>query len=90
MATTRPSKNKPADLGQMLVNIYESGYLDKNQAYKQSFIKGMVGGFGGVLGATILVALFIWLLTLFGHVSLVRPVVDRLRHTVQTQENSAP
>ncbi len=90
MAKPRPNKSQPEALGKMLVNIYESGYLDKNQAYKQSFIKGLVSGFGGVLGATILIALLIWLLTLFKQIPLVGPLVNHIRQTVQTQENSAP
>jgi uncharacterized membrane protein YfcA len=79
----KPHKPKPEELGQMLVNIYESGYLDRNKAYKMSFIKGLVGGLGGVIGATIIVALLLWVLTFFQQVPLVGHFVDNLRTTIQ-------
>lgn len=86
------SKQKPKskeksyeEIGQMMVNIYESGYLDKNRMYKMSFLKGLVSGLGGVLGATIIVALLIWLLTLFGHISILRPLTDNVRDTIESQ-----
>lgn len=72
-------------LGRMLVNIYESGYIDRNQMYKMSFIKGVVTGFGGVLGATLLVALVLWILSLFDTLPLIGPVFDNVKDTVQTQ-----
>lgn len=82
-------KNKPKvsyeDLGKMLVNIYESGYIDHNQAYKMSFIKGVLSGFGGVLGATILVGLLLWILSLFSSVPLINKLVNNLQHTVNMQ-----
>lgn len=70
-------------LGQMLVNIYESGYLDKNKSYKMSFLKGLAGGLGGVIGATIVVALLIWVLSLFQEVPLIGPFLDKVRTTVE-------
>lgn len=77
-----PAKNYE-ELGKMLVNIYESGYMDRAQSYKMSFIKGILGGFGGVLGATIVVALLLWVLSFFKEVPLLGPVLDNVRHTVQ-------
>jgi hypothetical protein len=71
-------------LGRMLENIYESGYIDRNKMYKTSFIKGIVTGLGGVIGATIVVALLIWVLSLFNRLPLIGPLTDRIENTVQT------
>jgi hypothetical protein len=84
MAKKRSDKDYE-QLGRMLENIYESGYIDRNQAYKTSFIKGLLSGVGGVLGATILIALLLWILTLFKQVPLVGPFFDRVRTTVQSE-----
>ena len=69
-------------LGRMLANIYETGYIDRNQAYKMSFLKGVLAGFGGVVGATVIVSLVIWVLTLFSDVSL----IENIRNTLQSKQ----
>lgn len=69
----------------MIKNIYESGYLDRNSAYKMSFIKGVAGGLGGVIGATIVVALLLWILSAFQDIPLLGRFVDNLQQSVQTE-----
>jgi Domain of unknown function (DUF5665) len=84
-----PKKKTPKEyeeLGRAVSSIFESGYLDKKQAYKTSFIKGLLSGFGGVIGATIIVALLVWILSFFGNVPLIGRFVDRLDHTVQNSQ----
>ena len=79
--------NKPnyEQLGRMLENIYESGYIDRNRMYKMSFLKGVVSGLGGVIGATLVVGLLLWILSLLNFTPL-RPLTERIKDTVQTQK----
>ena len=80
------SKSKQTDyeqLGRMLENIYESGYIDRNRAYKMSFLKGIAAGFGGVIGATVFVAILLWTLTLFDQIPLVGPFVQNVQDTIE-------
>lgn len=85
----KPPKAKPSSakdyeqLGRMVASIYETGYLDFKQTLKMSFIKGLVGGLGGVVGATIVVALLLWTLSLFKDVPFVGRITNNVRQTIQ-------
>lgn len=85
MTKKSPKELDYEHLGKMLTNIYESGYIDKNQSYKQSFIKGLVSGLGGVIGATIVVGLVLWVLSVFKQVPLVGPVINNVRDSIKTK-----
>lgn len=74
-------------LGRMLANIYESGYVDRGQTYKMSFLKGLAAGFGGVIGATIVVALLLWGLSFLDQVPLVGRFTERVRTTIEQNQN---
>ena len=74
----KPAKDYEA-LGKMVAAIHDSGYLDHKEAYKMSFLKGVLGGLGGVIGATIVVALLLWILSLLNNV----PLLDRFSNNIQ-------
>lgn len=68
----------------MVATIHDSGYLDHKQAYKMSFLKGVASGLGGVIGATIVVALLLWMLSAFKEVPLVGPLIRNTQNTVDS------
>ncbi len=74
------------DLGKIVANVYETGYLDAAKSYRMSFVKGLFQGAGGAIGATLLVATLIWVLSLFSEVPLLSRLADNLRETVQTTQ----
>ncbi|MEO5627814.1 MAG: DUF5665 domain-containing protein [Candidatus Saccharimonadales bacterium] len=76
-------QQKEAQLGQMLVNIYETGYLDRSTAYKMTFVKGLLAGLGGVIGATVVVALLLWILTFFNNIPLIGHVSENVKQTIE-------
>ena len=75
------------ELGKVVANIYESGYLDRGQTYKMSFVKGVLGGLGGVIGATVLIGLLLWVLTLFHSVPFVNRITDNVKSTINSNTN---
>jgi hypothetical protein len=89
MSQSKKTSKKPKDyeeLGRMVSAIYETGYLDTKRSLKSSFLKGVVGGLGGVIGATIVVAILLWALSLFNQVPLVDRFVQSIQNTVETKQ----
>ena len=82
-----PEKTKKdyEQIGRRLENIFLTGYISRTEMLKISFLKGVAAGLGGVIGATIVVALLAWTLSLFRTVPLVGPLVDNLRNTVDAR-----
>lgn len=74
-------------LGRALESIIETGFVDKAKVYKMSFVKGVLGGFGGVIGATLVVTLLLWILSLFHEVPFVNRLTDNVRNTINQSES---
>jgi hypothetical protein len=73
-------------LGRLLVSIGEIGFKNKHQLYRASFLKGMVSGLGGVIGATIVVALLLFILSLIGEIPFVGELTDPIKNTIQSPQ----
>lgn len=84
-ATTKLSRKEYEDLGRIVASVYESGYLDKATAYRTYFIKGILQGFGGVIGATILVAVLLGVLSFFGRIPFLDSIVQQIQATIEQQ-----
>ena len=83
MFSKKKTSTEYEQLGRAVSAVFESGYLDKKMAYKTSFIKGVFSGLGGVIGATIVLALLLWILTLFSRVPLIGGFIDKAQHSIQ-------
>lgn len=77
------SKKQYEELGRIVASVYETGYLDAAKSYRMSFIKGMFRGLGSVVGATILVALLLWVLSLFNEIPLLGNIVDKVETSIE-------
>ena len=80
----KPEKLSYEEIGKMLESIYTSGYIDHNQTYKMSFIKGVLAGLGGVIGATVVVALLVWILSLLNFV----PFLDSVQCSIEQRNGN--
>jgi hypothetical protein len=75
-------------LGQQVVDLYDALKPNRNALYRASFLKGVAGGLGGVIGATVGVAMLIWLLSLFGQIPFIGHFVEVVRHTIQARQKA--
>lgn len=82
----KPAKTieqKHADLGRQLEALYDSVDISKGAFYRIALLKGIMTGVGGVIGATVVIALLIWVLSLFDNVPLVGDFVDAISRTIE-------
>lgn len=87
--TKKPKESDFEDLGKLLENIYETGYANRGRLYKMSFFKGVIAGFGGVVGATIVVALLLWILSLLHYVPFLNRVTDNVQCTISHHDTAS-
>lgn len=73
------------ELGRRLNNIYQMGYVSRWEMMKMGFLKGVAAGLGGVIGATLVVALLLWILSLFDDITFLRPLVENIEELIRTR-----
>ena len=83
-ATEKLGKKDYEKLGKLLVSIGELGIADHKKIYRISFVKGIFSGFGGVIGATLVITLLLFVLSLIGDVPLIGDVADTIENSIQS------
>ncbi len=87
MAKKNQQKNE-LDLQKALEVLFASEYINHRKLYLHNFVRGIVFGAGGVIGATLLVGIVLWILSLFDQVPLIGPFFDNTKETIQNVQNS--
>jgi hypothetical protein len=75
------------EVAKALEVLFASGYVDRKKLYIENFIRGIVFSAGTIIGATVLIGLLLWILSLFDQVPLIGPVLDNTRETIQQGQN---
>lgn len=60
----------------VLTELFQDMYANRWQVYRMNFVRGVFFGLGGVVGGTIIVFLFAWILSLFDQVPVIGNFVD--------------
>ena len=71
------------ELGKKLKTFYEMGYVSKRQALIFSFLKGVLGGAGAFIGGTLVIALFIWVLSIFSEAPIIGEIAKEIQDSLQ-------
>lgn len=77
---TRPPQVEVARLAEIL---FKADYIDKKRLYLHNFIRGAAFGAGSVIGATVIIGLVVWILSLFGTVPFIGPLLENTRNTIE-------
>ncbi len=80
----KPDQRKDYEaLGKQVMALYDAINPDRKGLYRTAFLKGIFTGLGSVIGATLVVAILLWVLTVLGNVSFVKPFTNGVRSTIQ-------
>lgn len=79
----KPIIKNPDDVAKALEVLFATHYIDRKKLYLENFLRGIFFSAGGVIGATVLIAAIVWVLSLFDTVPLIGPFVDHTRETIQ-------
>ncbi|NBU34123.1 hypothetical protein EB118_03790 [bacterium] len=86
MKKNTATKLDAAQSAKALQALFASDYVDKKKLYKENFIRGITFGIGSFIGATIGVAVVLWVLSWFGQVPLIGGFVKDIEDTVNAQK----
>lgn len=68
----------------IIEDLFYDFHRSRSQVYSMNFFRGLFFGFGSVLGATLLVAVLIWLLGQFG--DIFPPLADFVNNLIDTMQ----
>lgn len=71
----------------LIEELFEDHYKNRWNIYKVNFFRGISFGLGSVLGATVVVALMLWVLSWFGGVPLIGNLSHETSQTIQKHRN---
>lgn len=77
----KPSDKELAEIGKKMMYYYQTGFISYKQSLKYTFVRGVVYGFGLFLGGTIVVAIVLWLLSLFDQVPFINHIINTLQNS---------
>lgn len=80
-------KKDELDLQKALEVLFASEYINHRRLYTHNFLRGIFFGAGSLLGATVLVALLLWILSLFDTVPFVGPVIENAKESIENGKN---
>ena len=70
----------------VLEDLFYDFHRSRAEVYKMNFFRGIFMGVGTVIGGTVVIALLVWILSLFGNIPGIGDQVDQLQQTIQSGE----
>lgn len=74
----------------VLEEIFNDIYSDRKRVYKINFFRGILFGAGSAIGGTIVLALIVWLLSLFVDAPLVGELFENAQQSIEQTTTDSP
>ena len=69
----------------LLEQLFDDHYRYRWRVYRMNFMRGIFFGFGSVIGATILVGLSLWILSLFTELPLIGNLFETSQNSLENR-----
>ena len=76
------------EIAKALEILFATDYIDKKKLYISNFLRGMAFSAGGIIGATIVIGILIWVLSLFDNIPLIGPLFENTRETIEQSKST--
>jgi len=63
--------------------LTKAEHIDRKKLYFQNFLRGIFVGAGSVIGATVLIALLLWILSLFDTLPFIGPIIENAKESIK-------
>jgi len=86
---TNQKKNDDIDTKaavQALEYLLAAGYVSKKKLYKENFVRGIFFSVGSIIGATLVIATLLWILSLFNQVPFIGNISQNVQNTLNTTQ----
>ena len=81
-------KRNHDEIAKALEILFATDYIDKKKLYISNFLRGMAFSAGGIIGATLIIAILLWILSLFGNIPFVGPIFENTRQTIEQSDQN--
>jgi hypothetical protein len=79
-------KRNHDDIAKALEILFATDYIDKKKLYLTNFLRGIAFSAGGIIGVTVIIALIMWILSIFGEIPLIGPLFENTRETIEQSD----
>ena len=69
----------------MLEELFNDYYIRRGDVYKMNFFRGIFFGLGSVIGGTLVVALIIWILSLFVDIPVIGNFLQDIKNSIHVR-----
>ena len=67
----------------LLEDLFNNMYAQRRKVYKMNFFRGIFFAVGSIIGGTIVIALIIWLLSLFVNIPVIGDYFEDAQNSIQ-------
>lgn len=86
---THDRKNEREAKKAVLDELFNDIYANRKRIYKINFVRGILFGAGSALGGTIVIALIVWILSLFVNAPFVGQLFENAQQSIQRTTDEA-